>query len=226
MGRMPAVSTRGAGAVMTLIAVMVVGAGCEAEDSGISRQAAAHLESSASPSPIVATMNAEASLKENYPRVVDMLGAKSLVAVVRGTVAAVRYESHDGVPMTALTVEVAKTFVGDVEPVVTVREDGGFLRVSQVMAENADKSFEEKPDLDPDGWIDSRFENTEHLSPGDDVIVFLGRDPNAGRQSGYVEVSSVYGRFTLTDRGTFVRGGDVPLEIAEDELVDLVSQAR
>jgi hypothetical protein len=59
-----------------------------------------------------------------------------------------------------------------------------------------------------EGYIDFRFMGARHSEPGDEVILFLGLNPNRGTviETTYNMISSVHGRFTYdTKSNAFVR---------------------
>lgn len=181
------------------------------------------------PGPVVATMNAEATLKDTFVNVDDMVSSKRVDTIVRGKVVAVTYESPDGLASTVLQVAVAETYAGNVGKTITVHEDGGYVKASDIIAESHEKDPTVKIDLDPNGFVDNRFEGADHLVIGDDVILFLMKDPNVGREGDFMEVGSVYGRFKLDKSGSHVRGGsdaEMAATLTPAQLKSKVAQLR
>lgn len=158
------------------------------------------------PGPVVATSRTDAALKYYYPKVADLITSPAADAIVRGTVTKIEFQTVEGVASTVLTVDVKENLSGETPRTITVHEDGGYLPVSEVREELKAKGMAEAA-TDPNGYVDVRFEGADHPQIGDTVILVLMKDPNVGREGDYMEVSSVYGRFTLKDSGAFVRTG-------------------
>jgi hypothetical protein len=132
-----------------------------------------------------------------------------VVAIVRGTVSATRDLYVDRVGFRVLTVDVAETLRGEPGGQITVLEDGAVVPYADVAAQLAEKQGAPAR-TDTDGYIDFRFMGARHSEVGDEVVLFLGVNPNVGTpiDTQYFIVSSVHGRFTLdTTTNTFQRGG-------------------
>ncbi|MFT4262059.1 MAG: hypothetical protein QM572_01630 [Nocardioides sp.] len=169
---------------------------------------AAISQTSGAPGRIVATSHVDASLKQYYPKIADLLTSPAANAIVTGTITDVSYESAEGIASTILTVNVSRNLYGKTAQTIKVHEDGGYLPASEVIAELKQKDPTVEPTLDPKGFVDVQFEGAAHPLVGDSVVLVLTNDPNPGREGDYMEVSSVYGRFTLNKAGTYQRTGD------------------
>lgn len=160
----------------------------------------------AAPGRVVGTLESSASLKNNARTLVELIGSRELEAVVIGKVATVAYEGD----VTRLEVAVGETLHGRVGSKVVVREDGGYLPAAQIATETREKFPDSGASAAPDEWVDVPFEGAEHLAPEDEVLLFLSKDPNPGREGEFQEVGSVYGRFDKAADGAWVRAGEDP----------------
>lgn len=96
------------------------------------------------PSPVVATMNMQATLKEVYPTITGMFSSPNLDSVAMGTVTNVGYVYRE-VAQTVVTVEVTDTLRGAVDGQITVWQDGGYVPASEIAAEIKDKYPNSEP---------------------------------------------------------------------------------
>lgn len=150
------------------------------------------------PGPVSATVQMDVLLKYSYPTVATLARAPQTDAVVVGTVAEVQYStSVDGDARTTYTVDVVQKFRGSVGSTVVVNEDGGYLPASQVIAEAREKAPAATPTLDPNSFVEVRFEGAPHPQAGQKVLLFLMKDPNRGHEGEYMGVMSAFSRFTL-----------------------------
>jgi hypothetical protein len=90
-----------------------------------------------------------------------------------------------------------------------VLEDGGVVPYSTVLPDLVAK-FGATPTPQPEagGLVDFRSMGARHSEVGDEVVLFLGRNPNSGTpvDTEYFMVSGAHGRFTLdTKTGQFMR---------------------
>lgn len=145
------------------------------------------------PGRVIATFNTEASLKEFYPDITDMLNSKRLVAVVTGTVIGTSYTYKEYVARTKLKVNVTKTIWGDAPKTIAVWEDGGYVPAKLVEQEIKEKYPELQGSATDSDVVDMTFEGARHAKVGDEVLLFLTKNPNANATGSYFTVSSVYG---------------------------------
>ena len=108
-----------------------------------------------------------------------------------------------------LTVNVTETLRGQVGQQISVLEDGGVVPYSKVLPDLVAK-FGATPTPQPKagGMVDFRSMGARHSEVGDEVVLFLGKNPNSGTpiDAGYFIVSGSHGRFTLdTKTDQFVR---------------------
>jgi hypothetical protein len=109
-------------------------------------------------------------------------------------------------------VDVTEVLYGKAGKQISVLEDGGVVPYAKVLP-NISKINASPAPSNPAGYADFRFMGSRHSETGDEVVLFLGVNPNSGTpiDTEYFIVSSVNGRFTL-DRKTdeFVRalGGE------------------
>lgn len=194
-------------ALLVVVAALLV-AGC----GGTTRSATAETSRGPGESPgrVVATIDSEALLKNNARTLAQLVASPELALVVRGFVQKVDYTREHGLEDTVMTVDVTRVLRGHASNTVVVHEDGGFVLARQLEAENVDKFPGSKPSGRPGDMVDIQFEGAAHPVVGDDVVLFLSRDPNAGREGQYQEVGSVYGRFVLGKAGRYVRQGSDP----------------
>ncbi len=164
--------------------------------------------SRAAPGPVSATFGSSAALKHNFETIEELATAPEVEAIVIGKISNVSYESQEGWAKTVLTVEVSKALHGTTMSTVVASEDGGFLRASEVMAEIAEKYPELDQKIDPQSYVDMIFEGAAHPRVGEEVLLFLWHDPNPGHEGDFMEIGSVYGRFTRGSDGQFHRAGD------------------
>jgi hypothetical protein len=175
----------------------------------------------AAPGPVSATFGSTAALKHYFETIEELATAPEVDAIIIGKISNVSYESEEGLAKTIFTVQVSKALKGQPPSTVVVREDGGFLRASTVMAEIAQKYPELEQKVDPKSYVDVTFEGAMHPRVGDEVLLFLWPDPNPGHEGDFMEIGSVYGRFTRGSDGSFHRAGDVTGMESEVSLSDL-----
>jgi len=159
---------------------------------------------------IVMVVDSEAALREDYSSIRELAASTSVVAIVRGVVSATRDVYSDRLAFRILTVDVTQVIRGQVGRQISVLEDGGVVPYAAVKDDLGTKDNAPTAPARTDGYVDFRFMGARHSEAGDDVVLFLGVNPNSGTaiDSEYYIVSSVHGRFTLdpTTRA-FVRGG-------------------
>lgn len=157
---------------------------------------------------IVMVLDGEASLKEDYATIRDLAGSKNLVAVVRGTVSATRDVYLERFAFRLLTVTVAEGLRGQAESQISVLEEGGVVPYALAAKDFPPKDGDPAVRRNTEGYLDFRFMGARHSEPGDEVVLFLGLNPNRGTviETTYNMISSVHGRFTFdTKSNAYVR---------------------
>jgi hypothetical protein len=157
---------------------------------------------------IVMVVDGEASLKENYATIRELAGSKSVVAVVRGTVSSTRDVYLERFAFRILSVNVTESLRGQTGKQISVLEDGGVVPYAKAAADIPQKDGDPSTPRNPAGYVDFRLMGARHSEAGDEVVIFLGVNPNSGTaiETEYNMVSSVHGRFTFDAKtNTFVR---------------------
>jgi hypothetical protein len=157
---------------------------------------------------IVMVVDGEPSLKEDYATIRELAASKNLVAVVHGTISATRDVYLERFAFRILTVNVTEGLHGHAEAQITVLEEGGVVPYALAAKDIPPKDFDPHTPRSTAGNIDFRFLGARHSEPGDEVILFLGLNPNRGTviETTYNMISSVHGRFTYdTKSSAFVR---------------------
>ena len=117
-----------------------------------------------------------------------------------------------------LTLDVEKCYLGDVGSTVTVYEDGGYVRLSELKEDLAGHEAEaqtggETTGSDPEETVaDVTFMGAGHSRAGDEMIAYLVPNTPPMAEGSYHFLTSVFGRF--------MREGDVyvrPDFVIEDE---------
>lgn len=164
---------------------------------------------------VVMTVAEDAVLKQFYSTVDELNKSSYVDAIVEGTVSNVRYEYIDEVTYSILTVQVSQVFKGSVPQTITVWEDGGYVKLKDMLGEfkgHADTSTFTEDQLD--GTVDVRFFDAPHSNVGDEVILYLWKNPNKSEAGSYMMVSSVFGRFILDKQtGNFERPTEASMTI-------------
>jgi hypothetical protein len=191
------------GAIGLLMGVATV-AGCSApsnpdQAAPASDQPASSVVGESSDRDVVMFMNSEASLKEDYATIEELARSKTVVAIVRGTVSAVRDVYVERSAFRVLSVNVAEGLLGQAGRQISVVEEGGVVPYAKVAPDFPRKDGDPAPPANPAGYVDFRFMGARHSEVGDEVVLFLGANPNIGTpiETEYNMVSSVRGRFTL-----------------------------
>jgi hypothetical protein len=199
------------GAAGSILLCLMMAAGCSTSDTVSPPPTPS--QAGASPTPgtgdIVMTLNSDGALREDYATIKELAGSKNLVAIVRGTVAATRDVYRSQSAYRILTVNVTETLRGQVGQRITVLEDGGVVPYSMVLPDLVAK-FGATPTPQPKagGLVDFRSMGARHSEAGDEVVLFLGKNPNSGTpiDTEYFILSGSHGRFTLEPKtGQFVR---------------------
>jgi hypothetical protein len=166
----------------------------------------------ASPPPdqrdIVRVVSGEASLKEDYPTIRELAGSKNVVAIVRGTVSSTTDVYLESFAFRILSVRVSEGFHGRTGQQISVLEDGGVVPYAKAAADIPAKDGDPSTPRGTEGYVDFRFMGARHSEVGDEVVLFLGTNPNSGTtiETEYSIISSVHGRFTFDPTThTFVR---------------------
>ena len=166
------------------------------------------------PAPIVETrdivmvVDGEASLKEDYATIRELAASKNLVAVVRGTVSATRDVYLERFVFRLLTVTVTEGLRGQTESQISVLEEGGVVPYALAAKDIPPKDSDPAGPRTTEGYLDFRFMGARHSEPGDEVVLFLGLNPNQGTviETTYNMISSVRGRFTFdTTSNAYIR---------------------
>jgi hypothetical protein len=153
-------------------------------------------------------VDSEASLKEDYATIRELAASKNLVAVVRGTISATRDVYLDRFAFRILTVDVIEGLRGQADARISVLEEGGVVPYALAAKDIPAKDSDSHAPQSTKAFIDFRFLGARHSEPGDQVVLFLGRNPNTGTviETTYNMISSVHGRFTYdTKSNAFVR---------------------
>jgi len=156
----------------------------------------------------VMVVDSEASLKEDYATIRELAASKNLVAVVRGTISATRDVYLDRFAFRILTVDVIEGLRGQADARISVLEEGGVVPYALAAKDIPAKDSDSHAPQSTKAFIDFRFLGARHSEPGDQVVLFLGRNPNTGTviETTYNMISSVHGRFTYdTKSNAFVR---------------------
>jgi hypothetical protein len=194
---------------LLLSAVLVAGCAPSGPDPASPVSDGSVTSSGAESGDIVLVMNSDPSLKEDYATIRELAGSKNVVAIIRGTVSSTRDVYLEMFAHRILSVKVTEVLRGEVgKKQVTVLEDGGVVPYARVLPDIPAKDAAPAPPADPSGLVDFTFMGARHTEAGDDVVLFLGVNPNSGTaiDTEYFIVSSVRGRFTLdTETNTFVR---------------------
>ncbi len=157
---------------------------------------------------IVMVVDGEPSLKEDYATIRELAASKNLVVVVRGMISATRDVYLERFAFRILTVNVTEGLHGQAEAQITVLEEGGVVPSALAAKDIPPKDFDPHTPRSTAGNIDFRFMGARHSEPGDEVILFLGRNPNTGTiiETTYNMIKSVHGRFTYdTKSNAYVR---------------------
>ena len=153
-------------------------------------------------------VESKASLKEDYATIRELAASKNLVAVVRGTISATRDVYLDRFAFRILTVDVTEGLRGQADAQISVLEEGGVVPYALAAKDIPAKDSDSHAPQSTKAFIDFRFLGARHSEPGDQVVLFLGRNPNTGTviETTYNMISSVHGRFTYDTRSNaFVR---------------------
>lgn len=165
------------------------------------------------PKDIVMVVEGEASLKEDYATIKELAGSRNVVAVVRGTITRTRDVYLERFGFRILSVDVTEHLRGQTGKQISVLEDGGIVPYTTAAADMPRKDGDPSSRHNPTGFVDFRFMGARHSEAGDEVVLFLGVNPNKGTviETEYNVVSSVRGRFTLdANTKTFVRTQGTP----------------
>ena len=116
---------------------------------------------------------------------------------------------HGQTAFRVLEVEVQKSFKGESARKITVYDEGGIIPLKDALplvGAHIDSSTLSEQQLENTAF-DFRAEGAEHLKVGDNVVMFLCRNPNKVPEDlSYMMVMSVYARYTLDPAtGQYVR---------------------
>lgn len=157
---------------------------------------------------IIYTVQTNAVLKRLYPTIDEFNKDPEIDAIIKGRVTRVDYSYLDGIARSILTVNVLQSFKGNVPKTIKAYEDGGYVRLKDVMERFKDKNFETTytPEQIENGIVDFKFENAPHAKPGQQVMLYLWRNKPPLPTDTFMIESSVYGRFTLNkNNGNYER---------------------
>lgn len=188
-----------------LISIMSLGC-TKAADSGTRSSSGANgstvvADSDAGPN-VVLTVTADALLRETYATVGELNKSSAVDAVAKGRVSATQDIFLEGVAYRLLTVDVAKTFKGTLPERIKVYEDGGYVKLKDMLKEasaHLDASTYTGRQIE-EGVVDVVFMGARHSQVGDEVVLYLRKNPNASQGDSYQLVSSVQGRLTLNKK--------------------------
>lgn len=155
------------------------------------------------PGDVVYELSTDASLKYDYATIDELNKSDVVDAIVKGTVTDTQDSYIEGVAYRVLTVDVQRIFRGETASRITVYEDGGYVRVKDMLPELQGRmdTTSLTPEQVENGVVDVRFLGAPHSQVGDTVLLYLLVNPNKSQGDSYQMVSSVHGRFTL-DAGT------------------------
>lgn len=151
---------------------------------------------------VVYEADSSAMLKDYYMTIDELSTAGNVDAIVKGKVLSTQDVFEDNCPLRILTVKVQKAYKGDPEDQITVYENGALVPLKEVLPlleGHYDPASLSQEDIEH-GLVDYRFEGAEHSEAGDQVILYLCKNPNPSQAGSYQIVMSVYGRFKL-DKG-------------------------
>lgn len=161
---------------------------------------------------VVYTVTADALLREDYATIAELNKSDVVDAVVKGRVTATEDVYAEGIANRVLTVEVGKRFKGSTTATVRVYEDGGYVKLKDMLPDIA-------AHLDPSAFTDDQIENgvvdvifmgAPHSEVGDNVILYLKKNPNASQADSYQLVSAMHGRFILNSKsGDYERSAGI-----------------
>lgn len=148
---------------------------------------------------ILYTVNADAALKQMYPTIDELNNSNAADAIIKGTVSDVQNVYIGGVAYSVLTIDVLKSYKGNPAKTIKVYEDGGYVKIKDMLDElqgHIDVNSLSQEQIE-NGVVDVRFFNAPHSTPGQQVILYLVKNPNPLQKGSFQIVSSLYGRFTL-----------------------------
>lgn len=164
------------------------------------------------PPVVVLKVAADAALKEDYATLDQLAASPNVRLVVSGKIVEATPVYREQVAYTKLTVRVAKSSSRDVAPgsTVVIYRDGGQIPLSQVLPDLKSDQAAMLPASPPaNAVVDFRFMGAEQSAVGDEIVAFLGPDPNPERAGAYQPVSSVHGLLKLDRQANrYARLGD------------------
>jgi hypothetical protein len=141
---------------------------------------------------------------------IDEMNESDLVdSIVKGIITDIDYVYLEGhVAQTILTVNVLESYKGNTSKEIKVYEDGGYVRLKDMLGEFKDKGMDLEKKLTKEqienGLVEKKFSNAPHPKKGQQVILYLTKNPNKPPlmlAGSYMLLGSVYGKFTL-DKNT------------------------
>jgi len=135
---------------------------------------------------------------------IDEINESHLVdTIVKGIITDIDYVYLSGeTEKTIYTVNVLESYKGNSAKEIKVYEDGGYIRVKDILDEFKDKGIDLEKKLTKEqlenGLVDKKFCNAPHPKKGQQVILYLGKNTHpAYLADSYTPLGSVYGKFTL-----------------------------
>jgi hypothetical protein len=158
----------------------------------------------------VMTARLSAAFTHIYRNLDELIASDHTELIIKGRVLSYKdVFRHGQNAWRVLEVEVQKSFKGESASKITVYDEGGIIPLKDALplvGAHIDSSTLSEQQLE-NTVIDFRYEGAEHLKVGDNVVMFLCRNPNKVPEDlSYLVVMSAYGRYTLDPAtGRYVR---------------------
>jgi hypothetical protein len=149
--------------------------------------------------------NGDAVLKYLYATIDEMDESDAVDTIVKGIITDIDYVYEEGLAYTIITVNVLDSYKGKSAKEIKVYEDGGYVKVKDMLDEFKDNGMDLEKKLSKEkienGLVEMKIFNAPHSQKGQQVILYLNENKNSNSTDSYMIVSSVYGKFTL-DKNT------------------------
>lgn len=166
----------------------------------------------------------DAVLKHLYTTIDEMNESDAVDNIIKGIITDIDYIYADGLASSILTVNVLDSYKGSTTKEIKVYEDGGYVKVKDMIDEFNNKGMDLEKDLSKEqienGLVDMKIFNAPHSEEGQQVILYLNKNKhNNFIDNSYSIISSVFGKFTLDENtGQYKRLSNADIPNFEDSI--------
>lgn len=166
----------------------------------------------------------DAVLKHLYTTIDEMNESDAVENIIKGIITDIDYIYTDGLASSILTVNVLDSYKGSTTKEIKVYEDGGYVKVKDMIDEFNRKGMDLEKDLSKEqienGLVDMKIFNAPHSEEDQQVILYLNKNKhNNFIDNSYSIISSVFGKFTLDENtGQYKRLSNTDIPNFEDSI--------